>query len=253
MDVVLAPTTLNLTTQLIQLTGVGEFASQEVLESQTLWEYYIPPLNRDEFYYEGSLSDNSAPVFTPLPYATDQSDCFVKQLPWRQYNNPAFELEFDVYDEQSLLNVVYKVGSFEGGDDIIPDMKLGGKRVVVPHELLSQEIFVTVSATNLNGLHSFASCLLPAYDRSPPMARINPIRYLSSHPSQIEVLIALFDEIGLEDIQEIAIGSVPGENGNDVLPWMQFDTMRIYTPPPMAGNVLNLFSFSRVSESGVEM
>jgi len=79
------------------------------------------------------------------------------------------------------------------------------------------------------------------------MARINPIRTISSHPSKIQALVVLFDEFGFDSVQEIAIGTIPGESGSDVLPWRQFDATQIDTPPDMAGNVLNLFSFSRVS------
>ncbi len=247
MDVVLAPTTLNLTTQLVQITGAGEFAEQEILEAQTIWEYSIPPLNRDEFYYEGSLVDSSGPVFSPLSYY-NQSDCSVRQLPWREYNNPAFELEFNVSDQQSTVNVTYKIGSFNGGGDVIQETELGGSRLVYQHELLPvKTLFITLSATNLNGLQSLATCQLPVYDRSPPLARINPIRLVSSHSSRIKALVALFDEYGFGNAQEIAIGSVPGEYGNDVQPWMPFDIGNIYLPP--AGNVMDLFSFARVSNS----
>lgn len=244
MDVVLAPTSLILTSQLVQTTGAGEFAGQETLEVQTLWEYSIPPLNRDEFYYEGALLDDTPPGFIPLSYVgTDQSDCFVRQLPGRQYSNPAFELEFEVVEWQSVVNITYKVGSFEMGGNIIPETELGGKRVVVPNELIpAHRIFFTVLATNLNGGQSIASCQLPVFDRSPPMARITPVRSISSHPSKIQALVVLFDEFGLEDSLEIAMGTVPGEYGNDTLPWRPFNTALIYTPP--AGNA---FSFSRVS------
>lgn len=247
MDVVLVPTTLNLTTKLVQLTGAGEFADEEIIEAEVLWQYSIPPLNRDEFYYEGSLVDSSAPMFSPLTYS-NQSDCFIRQLPWRAYDNPAFELEFEVSDRQSLANTSYRFGSFDGGGDVIPEKELGGMRVVIPHELLSAtELFLTLSATNQNGVESLVSCGLPIYDRSPPLARINPIRSVTSHPSRIKALVALFDEYGIEAVQEIAVGSVPGEYGYDVQPWISFTTADIYSPPAMAGNVMNLFSFARVS------
>ena len=251
MDIVLAPSTLNLTTQLIRLTGAGEFADQEVLETQTLWEYSIPPLNRDEFYYEGRLADITAPLFVPLSYASaDQSDCFVRQLPGRPYGNPAFELEFGLSEPESVLNITYRAGNLLNGGNVISETELGGSRIVVPHNLLpAQEVFFTVSATNLNNLQTLASCSLHVYDRSPPMARINPIRAVSSHPSKIRALVVLFDEFGLEDLQEIAIGTVPGGSGDDVLPWQPFNVTQIRTPPNMAGDVLNLFNFSRVSRN----
>ena len=249
MDIVLAPSTLNLTTQLIQLTGAGEFADQEVLETQTLWEYSIPPLNRDEFYYEGRLADVTAPLFVPLSYASaDQSDCFVRQLPGRPYGNPAFELEFDLSEPESVLNITYRAGNLINGGNVISETELGGSRVVVPHNLLpAQEVFFTVSATNLNNLQMLASCSLHVYDRSPPMARINPVRAVSSHPAKIRALVVLFDEFRLDTLHEIAIGTVPGGSGDDVLPWQPFNVTQIYMPPDMAGDVLNLFSFSRVS------
>ena len=216
---------------------------------QTIWEYSVPPLNRDEFYYEGRLADSTAPLFVPLAYASaDQSDCFVRQLPGRPYGNPAFELDFELTESESIVNITYRAGNYQNSANIIPETELGGSRIVIPHNLLPmQEIFLTVSATNANSLQTLARCSLPVYDRSPPMARINPIRTISSHPSKIQALVVLFDEFGFDSVQEIAIGTIPGESGSDVLPWRQFDATQIDTPPDMAGNVLNLFSFSRVS------
>ena len=249
MDLVLAPSALTLTSQLVQLTGAGDFAGQEVLETQTLWRYSIPPLNRDEFYYDGTLSDVSPPQFVPLPYAeSNQSDCFVRQLPGRQYSNPAFELEYEIMERESVVNMTYRVGDFLTGENVISGTELGGKRFVISAELLlGTELFFTVSATNQNGLRSLASCLLPVYDHSPPTARINPIRPISSHPSMIKALVSLFDEAGFDDSLEIAVGTVPGEYGNDVLSWQPFDVAQINTPPAEDGDVMNLFSFPRVS------
>ena len=245
------PSTLNLTTQLVQLTGAGEFAEREVLETDTVWEYSIPPLNRDEFYYEGTLQDVTSPEFTPLAYQTpNQSGCFVRQLPGRAYDNPAFEIDFQVGDPESVVNFTYFVGSYENGDDLIPIAEIGGKHITVPHGLIpARDLFFRIVARNLNGLESISSCSLPNgvhYDRSPPLARINSIRSVSSHRSQISALVALFDEHGLESTQEIAIGLVPGEEGSDIMSWRVFDTAQIVTPPEEMGNVMNLFSFGRV-------
>ena len=216
---------------------------------QTLWEYSVPPLNRDEFYYEGRLADTTAPLFIPLAYASaDQSDCFMRQLPGRPYGNPAFELDFELAELESVVNITYRAGSFQNGANVILETELGGSRIAIPHNLLpAQEIVITVSATNANRLQALASCSLPVYDRSPPMARINPIRAISSHPSKIRALVVLFDEFGFDSVQEIAVGTIPGESGSDVLPWQQFNTSQIDLPPDLAGDVLNLFSFSRVS------
>ena len=233
----------------MQLTGAGEFADQEILETETLWRYSIPPLNRDEFYYDGILSDVSPPQFIPLPYAeSNQSNCFVRQLPGRQYGNPAFELEYGIAERESVVNVTYRVGDLLSGENVVSETELGGNRIVVPADLLSTtELFFTVSATNRNGLRTLASCLLPVYDHSPPTARITPIRPISSHPSMIKALVSLFDEFGFDDSLEIAIGTVPGEYGDDVLPWQPFDVAQINVPPAEDGDVSNLFSFPRVS------
>lgn len=249
MDIVLVPSEFNLTTQVVQRTGAGQFAEQDVLQSDTVWQYSIPPLNSDEFYYQGMLADTTPPMFIPLPYVPT-TDCSVRQLPGREYNNPAFEIEFEVIDDQSTLNFSYSVGTYLNGENVLGRTELGGKRLVVPHRLLlEEELFFTIIARNLGNTESFASCVLPDgvyYDRSPPFARINPIRPISSHPSQIEALVVLFDEYGFGAPQEIAIGLVPGETGINVLPWTPFDVNPINSPPNDS-DVLDLFSFGRVS------
>lgn len=246
MDLVLSPTTITLTSQLARSSGAGEFAEVEILETDMLWDYFIPPLNRDEFYYQGSLADDTPPEFITLPY-TDSS-CFVRQLSLGDYRNPMFEIEFEVSEPEGLSNLAYLVGSEANTDDIIEHIRVGGKRIAVPHHLVpGQPIFVTVIATNLNRVQTRATCSLPVYDRSPPLARITPIRLISSHPTKIAVLFSLFDEYGLDTPLQVSIGTVPGEYGNDIMDWVDFDIETIATPPFEDGDVLNLFSFKRVS------
>ena len=247
MKVVLVPSTLTLLTQLVQRTGIGQFAAEEVLENEHVWEYSIPSLNRDEFYYKGILEDTSAPIILPLNYSSG-NQCFVRQLPGRMYANPAFELEYNLEDKQSLLDVSFRVGSFQEGADLIAERRIGGKRIVVPSSLVSgKRIIFTLLAVNQNSLQTLSTCSLPAFDTSPPLARINPIKPFSSHPTKMKALVVLFDENQLNNSLEVAIGSIRGQYGTDVLIWTPLDVTSISTPPDMMGNVMNAFSFPRVS------
>lgn len=246
MDLVLSPSSLSLTSQLAQTTGAGEFVSEEILQTDTLWYYSIPSLNRDEFYYQDALIDKTPPKFTTLSYA--DSDCYVRQLAVGDFYSPLFEIEFDISEPQGLMSTAYQVGSAPKTDDIIKYSQLVGSRIVIPHQLRPTiPIHVTVTATNLNGQETLASCSMPSYDRSPPLARISPVRPVSSHPNRIAALFSLFDEYGIDTPLQVAIGTVPGEYGDDVMDWMNFDLSTIATPPPENGDVLNLFSFKRVS------
>ncbi len=249
MDTILVPSSLNLTTQLVRLTA-DDVLSQEILQRETLWSYSIPPLNRNEFYLEGVLVDDTPPMYTPLEFAVDQSGCFVRQLPGRRPSNPAFEMLFDVMDAESMLNVTVSVGTYRHADDIISRTKVGGASITMLNHLVpTQHLFFTVTATNMNGLQGFATCFLPGnryYDRSVPLARVNPISALSSHPTQIQVLIVLFDEFGFEGVQEVAIGRVLGGAGDGILPWTPFNSSDITTPPTYSGDIMDLFSFRRV-------
>ena len=194
--------------------------------------------------------DPSAPVFAPLPYDPQRLGCYVRQIPERPYTTPAFELEFNLTDPQSLLGVTFNVGASDGTGDYVPISPLGGTRVVIPWRVsLATQLHITVVAVNLNGLVSVAKCALSTFDGSPPLARVNPIRLLSSHPTRIEALLVLFDEYGLGDVQQVAIGTVPGAYGSDVMPWTSFSTTAILTPPTLGvgTSALNLFSFPRVS------
>lgn len=247
MDLVLSPTSLSLTSQLAQITGAGEFVSEEILQTDTLWYYFIPSLNRDEFYYQGSLVDESPPQFTSFSYSN--SECYVRQLALGDFYNPVFEIEFNVSEPQGLMNVGFQIGSGPKRDDIIEYTNLTGSRIVIPHQLIpASPIHVTVTATNLNGDKSVAVCSMTSYDRSPPLARISPIRPVSSHPNKISALFSLFDESGVDTAVHVAIGTVPGDFGNDVMDWMIFDISGITTPPPDNGDYLNLFSFRRVRD-----
>ena len=246
MDLVLSPSSLSLTSQLAQTTGAGEFASEEILQTDTLWYYSIPSLNRDEFYYQGSLTDVSPPEFITLPYA--DSDCAVRQLALGDFYSPSFEIEFTISEPQGLSSIAYQIGSASKTDNIIENSRLGGSRIVIPHQLIpASPIYVTVTATNLNGQETLATCSLSSYDRSPPLARITPIRPVSSQPNKISVLFSLFDEYGLDTPLQVAIGTVPGDYGYDVMDWVDFDLSEITTPPTDGGDALDLFSFKQVS------
>lgn len=245
MQLILVPSTVTLSSQLLQRTGLG-YSEEEIRETELIWEYSIPPLNQSEFYYEGTLEDTSVPIFSPLNY-TNTSQCYVRQLPGRAYTNPAFELEFSIEDKQSLLDVSFQVGSFLRGADLLAARQMGGRRIVIPTSRIpaGQHITFTVLAANQNGLQTYSTCSLHAFDKSPPLARINPIKPFSSHPSKMEALVVLFDEYKLDDVLSIAVGSIHGPYGNDVMEWTPFDTTSIDTPPPMP-DAISLFSFPRV-------
>ena len=245
MDLVLAPTSLSLTAQLAQTTGAGEFATEEILQTDTLWNYNVPSFNRDEFYYRGSLADESPPEFVRLPYS--DSDCYVRQLPVQDHQNTLFELEFSLTEPQGELSTTYQLGTAPRNDDIIGASAISGRRIVVPHWLIpASPIHVTVVVTNLGGEQSLASCSLPSFDRSSPLARITPIRPRSSHPHKISALFTLFDEFGLDTPIQVAIGTVPGDYGSDIMDWVNFDLSAISIPPTDDGEPLAQFSFKRV-------
>jgi len=250
MDIVLVPSTVNLTTQLVrrQIGGSAPTGGAgEVLERGVVWSYSVPPLQQDEFHYEGILKDTTPPLFTALT----QSDCFVRQLPGRAHDNPAFEVLALATDPQGKLSLRLGIGTSPGLDDILTYTDFQGDVVTLYQPLQpAVDLFFTVIATNGNGVQSQANCVFPRghyYDRSLPQARVTPIRTVSSNPAQIQVLLSLFDEYLLEEVQEVAVGTVPGSWGTDVQSWTPFNLSLIETPPIDDGQVLRQFGFARVS------
>lgn len=249
MNLKLSPSLLNLTAGLIRQTGAGAFADLEVMESQVLWQYSVPPVQQEEYMYNGLTQDETAPSFTKLSY--DDSvivpSCFVRQLPNRLYSQPAFEIEVDLQDCEDYLDTVFRVGTHVDGDDVFRLHVFSGQRIVVPDGLeTGRRLFVTVEATNSMGLQTIARCQLFTYDTSPPMARINPRSLFSSHPFQLESLLVLFDEYGLVDTYEVSIATSPGDY-NNIMQWTEFNTSLINTPPLVPSSNLSLFSAPRVS------
>lgn len=243
MDLSLVPSSLSLSTRLVQQTGVGE--GQEVeqeVESSILWRYSIPPVARNEYWYTGRTSDDTAPVFSsPLPNVTD-SRCAVRQLPWRLPVNPTFELYFQVCDAESVSNVSLEVKAVGSGAVLIPTTQLRGLKFTSPHSLPHGEsLRFTLTAENSQGLSATTSCELPFYDQSPPLARITPRQTASSHPSQLEALLTLFGQFELSEVQEVAVGTRAGADGHDIMDWEEFSTALLSTPPAGAA-----FSFGRV-------
>ena len=249
MNLKLSPSLLNLTAGLIRQTGAGAFADLEVLDSRILWQYSVPPLQREQYMYNGLTEDATAPSFAKLSYDDNilTPSCFVRQLPYRLYNQPAFEIEVDLQDCEDYFNITFRVGTHLDGDDVFQMHTFSGRRIIVPNSLeTGKRLFVTVEASNSMGLQSIARCQLFTYDTSPPMARINPRSLFSSHPFQLESLVVLFDEYGLKDMYEIAIATSPGDYSN-IMEWQKFNTRLISTPPPAPSSNLSLFSAPRVS------
>lgn len=249
MNLKLTPSLLNLTAALIRQTGAGAFADLEVLDSQVLWQYSVPPVQQEEYTYNGLTQDETVPSFTKLSYdgSVVTPSCFVRQLPNRLYSQPALEIEVDLQDCEDYLNTAFRVGTYLDGDDVFQVHIFNGQRIVVPDSLeTGQRLFVTVEATNSMGLQSLARCQLFTYDTSPPMARINPRSLFSSHPFQLESLLVLFDEYGLVDMYEVSIATSPGDY-NNIMQWREFNTSLINTPPSEPSSNLSLFSAPRVS------
>lgn len=235
---------MNMTTKLARITGTGAFSGEEVLDYQIQWQYSVPYINRSEYEQTGSTSDTTPPLFLSLPHHTT-TNCRVIQLAGRKFNNPAFELEYNIQESESIGYRVYQVGTYESGADVIPVTPLYGDRIVLAHPLVQgQLLYFTVSVMNSNGLTNSTVCQLPAkYDSSPPLANVIPISTITSHSSQFEVLLTLFDESLLSIIQEISIGTIPGQD--DIISWRYFNTSLINTVPDGSG--LDLYSFPRVS------
>lgn len=244
MDLSLVPSLLSLSTRLVQQTGVGEGQEEEEeeVQSETLWRYSIPAVTRNEYWYTGSTSDDTPPVFSsPLPNVTN-SLCAIRQLPWRHHDNPAFELHFQVCDVESISNVTLVVTAVESGAVLVPPTQLRGLRLTGPYPFPHGEsIRFTLTAENSEGRSATTSCELPFYDQSPPLARITPRHPTSSHPSQLEALLSLFGQFELSELQDVAVGTRAGPEGHDVMEWTQFSADLLSTPP--AGDA---FSFGRV-------
>ncbi len=229
MDLILHPTSLNMTTQLIQRVGVGILATETVLETNIPWSYDIPDVKIDnEFYYIGTHMDETPPVFTTLPYSIDDSYCSIRQVSNRDYSNPAFEIEFELEEAEGLETVQLMIGTYENGDDVLSKHVIRGERLVLSDQLSYDEhLIATVLAINRNKIQSFAHCVLDDYDLSPPQARVVPFSDTTSHPNQFQVLLALFDEYGLTENMELAVGTTIGEEGNDLLDWITLKTNRV--------------------------
>ena len=248
MDLILYPTSLNLTTKLIQRVGVGDLATEQELENNVLWSYDIPDVNMEsEFYYIGTHEDTTPPIFTVLPYASNDSECAIRQLSGRDYVNPAFEIEFEVEETEGFPDVRLMIGTYENGENVLAQNVLRGKRLVMPSTLsVDDNLVATVSATNQNGLQSSAHCILSNYAAAPPQARVVPFSDTTSHPNEFQVLLVLFDRYGLAEDMEVVVGTVGGSEGNDLLDWMTLETDRI-------NQIIDdeKFSFPRVSQLAV--
>ena len=212
MHLTLVPTDLVLSTKIIRET----VNSKRTVYSKDIWNFQTPPLDYTTFDYRNERSDATPPVPMPLfcvdPTAppSDAATCHVRQLVGRHHRNPAFELGSVVYEDLSGIKLSYRVGTYDGGSDVVVETPLAGPVFSSTARLVSgKRLYFTIVAVNQQGLTALTSCELSTYDTTLPSGWIRPSYLLSSHPSYIGATLAVYDDSPLRDNQEemLSIGT----------------------------------------------
>ncbi|XP_052806219.1 uncharacterized protein LOC128235437 [Mya arenaria] len=140
---------------------------KKTLFEKRIWHYEMPKISKPLVDVSTKEEDVSPPIFSPVVSKTSSrtgrafTDCALRQIPNRDYTEPAFEISVQAADDRSNVKFFVDVGTFQGGNDIRSNMQLGGSETVVKtesqfhyFERLSSGQFVEISTDSFDMRHN---------------------------------------------------------------------------------------------------
>ncbi|XP_052806221.1 uncharacterized protein LOC128235438 [Mya arenaria] len=201
---------------------------KKTLFKKRIWHYEMAQISTRVIDASTKEEDVSPPDFSPVVSKTSSrsgralTECVLRQIANRDYTEPAFEIAVKAADDRSNVKFFLDVGTFQGGNDIVSNMQLGGSETVVKTE--SNEypsgvpLYFIMFAENSAGSRSLLNCELSTYDSTPPTGRVNVEFTSTSNPNIIRATILVHDD---SDISEtlVAIGLGTEHYGDQLLRW----------------------------------
>lgn len=205
---------------------------EKVVFDKVIWTFTADSFTGNIFTKKNEKKDESKPEF--LPEAIDDpadvvTTCSVKQVPNRDYTDPAFVLEAYGQDDNSGLTVHYAIGRSPGGTDVRDWTEMGGTTLLAPMQLPNGiPLHWTVKAANEQGDEVKIQCSLPTYDNTLPDGRIVPAYEYTSNPTKLAgTLITLDDSVLSTDENFAALGLGEGAEGNQFADWHDIDLQSV--------------------------
>ncbi|KAK6174798.1 hypothetical protein SNE40_013376 [Patella caerulea] len=207
---------------------------KKTLFKATLWEYSTPVIRKRLIDFGKKEKDASPPAFSEYTDSksgrkkravgetinTATRQCSVRQLPDRDYTEPAIELSVRSEDDKSQVRLFLQGGTRPGLQDAFPETELGGPSSVITTRLSHSgiPIYFTVVGKNSGGGSATVTCSIPTYDTSLPGGRFTADFVTSSNPRVLKASVVVFEDSDLE-YSAIGVGVGRGIYSDEMENW----------------------------------
>ncbi|KAK6192291.1 hypothetical protein SNE40_003784 [Patella caerulea] len=267
MDVELIPLKLRLLARVlvrIEIPHIVKF--EKILFSSEIWEYTTPSIRSRLIDYKNEEKDTTAPTFSEYtdtksarrkravaePINTPTRHCSVRQLPDRDYTEPAIEISVRSEDDKSQVRLFVTAGTKPGLSDALRQIQLGGQSSIIT-TILKEDgvpIYFTVVGKNSEGASSTVTCSIPTYDVTLPGGRLEVDFITSSNPGVLKASVVVYEDSELV-YTALGVGYGRGIYGDEIVRWtpinMKYQEAQIYNPAsdPHGHVAGSLFAASR--------
>ncbi|XP_048258679.1 uncharacterized protein LOC124137747 [Haliotis rufescens] len=204
---------------------------KKTLYEAEIFRYTAPVIKKRLFDTVKKEEDTSPPEFLDYvdkPGGSGQKkktvstsrSCLVRQLPDRDYTEPAVEIAIAAQDDRSQVQIFVDAGTKPGLSDVLSGEKLGGPSTIItqrfPQSSHGAPVFFTVYGENSAGKRSTVTCSIPTYDVTPPGGRLTPDFSSTSNPAELRGNVVVYDDSDLVK-SSVGVGLGRGIYGDEVI------------------------------------
>ncbi|XP_046562947.1 uncharacterized protein LOC124271840 [Haliotis rubra] len=185
---------------------------KKILYQAVIWRYATPVIRKRLIDTGKKEEDKSPPQF--LNYVDNTGgpgrkkravstsrSCLVRQLPNRDYTEPAVEIAIAAQDDRSQVQIFVDAGTKPGLSDVLRKSTLGGPSTIITQRFSKNgygvPVYFTVYGENSAGARSTVTCAIPTYDVTPPGGRLTADFSSTSNPAELRGNVVVYEDSDL--------------------------------------------------------
>ncbi|XP_046562951.1 uncharacterized protein LOC124271844 [Haliotis rubra] len=214
MDMELTPLQLTLRGKVTLEINLGKWIGKirKTLYNAVIWRYSTSSTRKRLIDTGKKEEDKSPPQFLNYVDNTGGSgrqkravstsrSCLVRQLPNRDYTEPAVEIAIAAQDDRSQVQIFVDAGTKPGLSDVLRQSSLGGPSAIITQRFPSNghgvPVFFTVYGENSAGARTAVTCSIPTYDVTPPGGRLTAEFSSTSNPAELMGNVVVYEDSDL--------------------------------------------------------
>ncbi|XP_048258717.1 uncharacterized protein LOC124137708 isoform X1 [Haliotis rufescens] len=231
MDMELAPLEMTLRGLVTLEVNLLFVTIKKILYKAVIWRYATPGIRKRLIDTGKKEEDKSPPQFLNYVDNTGGSgrkkravstsrSCLVRQLPDRDYTEPAVEIAIAAQDDRSQVQIFVDAGTKPGLSDVLRRVSLGGPSSIITQRFSKNvygvPVFFTVYGENSAGARSTVTCSIPTYDVTPPGGRLTSDFSSTSNPAELRGNLVVYEDSDLVK-SSVGVGLGRGIYGDEVI------------------------------------